>query len=225
MKLDQKIAKAKKIILGASKKYPKNSIFIAWTGGKDSTVLLHLVKDVFKGKVPFKLMFNDSTLEFPEVYDFVKKVKKDWGLDLVWQKHMKEDLILFNKSKNKEEKMEIMRIAKINAITYTVKKYGIKAYMSGIRRDEHKARSKETYFSKRDTHDRVHPILDFTIVDIWNYINKYKVPYVNLYDKGYKSLGEMPFTKPVKTKNSPERSGREATKEKTMKRLRQVGYW
>jgi len=116
--------------------------------------------------------------------------------------------------------MEIIRIAKINALNYALAKYKIKAFVSGIRWDEHEARSKETYFSQRSTHTRIHPILHFTLDDIWDYIKTYKVPYVKLYDKGYKSLGEAPFTKPVKDKNASERAGREATKEKTMERLR-----
>ena len=225
MKLPKKVEKAKQVIRQASKKWKNNEIAIAWTGGKDSTVLLHLVKEEFKGKVPFKIFFNDSTLEFKEIYDFVKKIKKDWKLDLLWIKHLPEDLKAYKNAKDKEMKMEIMRIAKINAINYALDKYKIEAFMSGIRLDEHEARSKETYFSKRPTHDRVHPILDFTIDDIWEYIRSKDVPYVNLYDKGYKSLGEKPFTKPVKDKNAPERAGREATKEKTMQRLRQLGYW
>ncbi|NMC99857.1 MAG: phosphoadenosine phosphosulfate reductase family protein, partial [Bacteroidales bacterium] len=126
---------------------------------------------------------------------------------------------------HREQTMEIMRIAKINAINFAQKKYKIKTFVSGIRKDEHEARSKETYFSKRSTHTRVHPILDFTIDDVWEYIKTYNVPYVSLYDQGYKSLGEKPFTKPVKNKNASERAGREATKEKTMERLRSLGYW
>lgn len=225
MALTKKIKTANKVIFDASKRWGSKEIAIAWTGGKDSTVLLHLVREFFNGKVPYRIFFNDSTLEFKEIYDFVKKIKKEWKLDLLWIKHMPDDLIAYKKTKNKEEKMEIMRIAKINAINYALAKFNIKAFMSGIRLDEHEARSKETYFSKRSTHDRIHPILDFTIDDIWEYTKSYNVPYVNLYDKGYKSLGEKPFTKPVKDKNAPERAGREATKEKTMNRLRQLGYW
>lgn len=225
MTLAQKVKKAHQVIRESSKKWPAKSIFIAWTGGKDSTVLLHLVREVFNGKVPYKVFFNDSTLEFPEIYKFVKKLKKDWKLDLLWIKHLPEDLKAYKKTADKEQKMEIMRIAKINAINFALPKYKIKSFMSGIRLDEHEARSKEKVFSPRSTHTRVHPILDFTIDDIWAYIKKYKVPYVSLYDKGYKSLGEKPFTKPVKNKNAPERAGREATKEKTMLRLRQLGYW
>jgi phosphoadenosine phosphosulfate reductase len=223
MALEKKIKKAKEVIKEAAKKWKAKEIAVAWTGGKDSTVILHLIRETFNGKIPFRVFFNDSTIEFPEVYDFVKKLTKKWGIDLIWQKHLQEDLEAYNqavKENNKEMAMEIMRIAKINAINFALSEYKIKAFLSGIRWDEHQARSKETYFSKRSTHTRVHPILHFTLQDIWDYIKKYKVPYVNLYDKGYK-----PFTKPVKDKNAPERAGREATKEKTMDRLRKLGYW
>ncbi len=228
MKLEDKIKKSQEVLREAAKKFKPKDIAIAWTGGKDSTVVLHLVRETFKGKVPFKVMFNDSTLEFPEVYDFIKKLKKDWELDLIWQKHLPEDLEAYEKAikeNNRELAMEVMRIAKINAINFAISEYKIKAFISGIRWDEHEARSNEKYFSQRSTHMRIHPILHFTLDDIWAYIKKFKVPYVNLYDKGYKSLGEAPFTKPVKDKNAPERAGREATKEKTMERLRKLGYW
>ncbi len=228
MTLTDEIQKAKEVIKEAAQKWPHDQIAVAWTGGKDSTVVLHLVREVFDGKVPFKVMFNDSTIEFKEIYEFIKKYQKEWNLDLLWIKHLDEDLTAYHQameSGNKDEAMEIMRIAKINAINYALDKYKIKAFISGIRWDEHPARSKERYFSPRSTHTRVHPILHFTLDDIWQYIKTYNVPYVPLYDKGYKSLGEAPFTKPVDDPNAPERAGRETTKEKVMQRLRKLGYW
>ena len=80
------------------------------------------------------------------------------------------------------------------------------------------------YIFPRDNHTRVHPLLDFTEADIWAYIKTFKVPYVNLYDKGYRSLGEKPFTKKA-TKYGDERSGREKDKEQLMDKLRNIGYW
>ncbi len=225
MTFQEKIEKAKEIIQEASKKWDPKEIAVAWTGGKDSTVILHLVREIFDGEIPFRVMFNDSTLEFPEIYDFINQLKDEWELDLIWMKHLPSDLEAYEKATEKEEQMEIMRIAKINAINHVQEEHQIKSFLSGIRWDEHEARSDETYFSERDTHVRVHPILQFTIDDIWSYIRMFNVPYVDLYDKGYKSLGEQPFTNPVNDPNADERAGRDATKERVMKRLRDLGYW
>lgn len=104
----------------------------------------------------------------------------------------------------------------------------------GIRADEEGSRAKERYFSPRDhdstwhigdqppelwnqfktdfapgTHIRIHPLLDWTEVDVWAYIARDKVPVVPLYfaqnGKRYRSLGCYPCTKPVESEaQSPE---------------------
>ncbi|MDD5355645.1 MAG: sulfate adenylyltransferase subunit 2 [Candidatus Omnitrophica bacterium] len=106
----------------------------------------------------------------------------------------------------------------------------------GVRADEEGSRSKERYFSARNhqnnwevaeqppefwnqyktdflpgTHVRIHPLLDWTELDIWEYINKEKIPVVSLYfDKGngkrHRSLGCAPCTQPISStaKNVPE---------------------
>jgi sulfate adenylyltransferase subunit 2 len=97
----------------------------------------------------------------------------------------------------------------------------------GARADEEGSRSKERYFSPRDrqsvwdvgdqppefwnqykmefapgTHVRIHPLLDWTELNIWEYIERERIPTVSLYyDQGagsrYRSLGCGPCTKPV----------------------------
>lgn len=99
----------------------------------------------------------------------------------------------------------------------------------GARADEEGSRSKERYFSPRGkfshwdvsdqppelwdqfktdfapgTHVRIHPLLDWTEVNIWEYIEREGIPVTSLYfDQGagerYRSLGCYPCTFPVKS--------------------------
>jgi sulfate adenylyltransferase subunit 2 len=143
----------------------------------------------------------------------------------------------------------------------------------GVRADEEGSRSKERYFSPRDhssswdlgdqppefwnqyktdfapgTHVRIHPLLDWTEVDIWEYIGRENIPVVPLYfNQGsgirYRSLGCAPCTQPVesdaknvaeiiaelktgKFANIAERSGRAQDKEDGggLEELRKDGY-
>lgn len=143
----------------------------------------------------------------------------------------------------------------------------------GIRADEEGSRSKERYFSPRGkdsnwgledqppefwdqfntdfapgSHVRIHPLLDWTELNIWEYIKKENIPVVSLYfnrgdEKRYRSLGCYPCTKPInstaknvdeiieelktgKLSNIAERSGREQDKEDGggLEELRKSGY-
>ena len=106
----------------------------------------------------------------------------------------------------------------------------------GVRADEEGSRSKERYFSPRDvendwnvddqppelwryfktdfepgTHVRVHPLLDWTELNIWEYIERESIPVTSLYfDDGngtrYRSLGCWPCTTPVQS-DGQERGG------------------
>jgi sulfate adenylyltransferase subunit 2 len=101
------------------------------------------------------------------------------------------------------------------------------AVIVGIRADEEGSRSKERTFSPRDkqsawnvgdqppefwnqyntdfapgTHLRVHPLLDWTELNVWEYIEREKIPTVGLYynhgdGKRYRSLGCQPCTSQV----------------------------
>jgi len=51
-------------------------IYVAFSGGRDSTVLLHLVRRIYPNAIA---VFNNTGLEYPEVLDFVRKTK-----DVIW---------------------------------------------------------------------------------------------------------------------------------------------
>jgi len=143
----------------------------------------------------------------------------------------------------------------------------------GVRADEEGSRSKERYFSPRDlnsdwdvddqppevwnqyktdfapgTHVRIHPLLDWTEINIWEYVQRERIPISPLYFNSgsgvrYRSLGCYPCTKPIvsqaetvdevitelktgKLAHIAERAGREQDKDDrgTLETLRREGY-
>ena len=160
-----KIHSAQRVIKSAVNKFTPNKIALAWTGGKDSTVLLHIIRNLFNDKVPIPVMFIDTGLHFEETYDFVNELSKEWDLNLITISD-KPFLKKYYSTKSKMKKKELVRKMKITAIKKAIKKYRWNAIMVGIRWDEHEAQSSEVYFSKRKNHMRIHPILHFNEKDI-----------------------------------------------------------
>ncbi|MFQ6090168.1 MAG: phosphoadenosine phosphosulfate reductase family protein, partial [Candidatus Bipolaricaulia bacterium] len=125
-------------------------------------------------------------------------------------------------------------LMKTVAMNVWIEKNGIQAVMTGIRWDEQEARADETYFSPRHDpdHVRVHPLLHFRERDVWEAIRTHGIPYVRLYEEGYRSLGAAHTTSKVADvpaweqdlEGTPERAGRQQDKEGIMERLRALGY-
>lgn len=195
---------------------------VAFTGGKDSTVLLHLIRRVFQGKVPFKVINIDTGVKFEEVYRFRDRMREGWELDLHVFRN-EEALGWLKVAQNPEECCYHLKTVPMKR---AIEELGLKALFTGVRWDENPARADEEYFSQRPNppHVRVHPLLHFNEQDIWEYIRRYKVPYCSLYDQGYRSLGCAPCTRPA-VKGGHERAGRAQDKERIMQRLRELGYF
>jgi len=219
--LQDKIAKSKAVLAEALERFP-NRIAAAWTGGKDSTLTLHLLREIGKGRITIPVLNIDTSVKFKEIYEFRDRLAQEWQLDLIIEKN-EEALATIKIAANKEECC--LRL-KAEVIGRAIEKYGWQALITGMRWDEQPERAREDYFSPRPQppHTRVHPILHFTELDVWQYNKEYNVPYCILYRRGYRSLGCAPCTK-LGVPGQPERAGRDQQKEELMKRLRSMGYF
>lgn len=264
-----------------------------WSIGKDSTVLLWLARKAFFGHVPFPLVHIDTRYKIDQMTAFRDRVALEWNLDMIYG--VNQDAIDRKDTfpDGNATRLACCRSLKTLALERTLSGEGDRFRMNhktgayevdgnrepytgvivGVRADEEGSRSKERYFSPRDTynnwdvgdqppelwnqfktdfapgtHIRVHPLLDWTELDIWEYIGRENIPIVDLYfDKGegkrYRSLGCWPCTSPVestarnvneiieelktgKFANIAERSGREQDKEDGggLEELRKDGY-
>lgn len=82
MKLEEKIKFGEDIIKQTLEQWGSEHVVVAWTGGKDSTVLLWLVRNVCtKNKIGLPVcMFVDEGDVFEEIKLFVDQVAKKWKL-------------------------------------------------------------------------------------------------------------------------------------------------
>ncbi len=204
-----------------------------WSFGKDSNTMIWLAKKAFLGHVPFPLIHCDTELEMDEVYAFRNKYVKEWKLNLISE--------LCPPIETTDPSLpHSARVAarKTGGLKNVIAREGFTGIIAGIRRDEEATRAKERYFSPRDhegqwdakdqppefwdqfmtdfkpgTHVRVHPLLHWTELDIWQYIKRenlpivplyYAKPYGKFYGQDYKgkmmrfrSLGEKGITFPV----------------------------
>jgi len=119
-----------------------------------------------------------------------------------------------------------------------IEKNGMKGIFQGLRWDEQPARKQDEFIEFKEggelqpPHTRIRPILHFKERDIWDTIFAFGIPYVRLYEQGYRSLGAK--TTSVKLSDVPaweqdlehtvERAGRRQDKEQMMERMRKLGY-
>ncbi len=239
-------------------------IAMLWSLGKDSNVMVWLAKKAFLGHVPFPVMHIDTGKKFPEMYAFRERYTKEWNLNLITGtcppvEDMDQSLPPAARSAQRKSRGLQAKIAE----------YGFSGVIAGIRRDEEATRAKERVFSPRGltgewnfrdqppefwdqfntdfppgTHVRVHPLLHWTEIDIWRYVQRENIPLVDLYfaknGKRYRSLGDQDITNPIvsnaatideiiaelETTKVSERSGRamDHESEDAFERLRADGY-
>ncbi len=175
----QAIEKSKEVIRQAFKDYKIEDIAITWTGGKDSTLTLWIIRQVCKedGITVPKVMTIDEYDSFQEIHDFIDNYAKEWKLDLEWCRNDdvikaaggKLNAIVKVKDLNERNQAELKRIGfaeerfpfeaesyvgnhlmKTVMLNMYIEKYNIKLISQGLRRDEQSARALDDYFERKE---------------------------------------------------------------------------
>jgi len=221
MNLADKIEESHSILNYALENF-RGALAATFSGGKDSLVVLHLIRSLCGQAVPFPVFSIDTGLKFPETLKFRDRIAALWNLNLIVLKASETTII----AAPGVDKQACCRALKIDPLNAAIIQYQIRGLITAIRWDEQGARALEEPLSPRENppHTRIHPILHFTEADIWDYIHEFKLPYCELYDQGYRSLSCIPCTAKC-PEGGHERLGRSAEKEKIMQDLRLLGYF
>jgi sulfate adenylyltransferase subunit 2 len=244
--------------------YRLSPLAMLWSIGKDSNTLLWLARKAFLGRVPFAVILLDTGNEFPEVYEFRDRLIAEWAL-----RYINADCPGVDATDPSLPPKARAAARKTLGLRRVIQQEGLKGLLLGIRRDEQAIRGKERVFSPRDAdggwdfrrqppefwdqyhadppvggHIRVHPLLAWSELDVWRYIERENIPVVPLYfardGRRFRSLGESDITFPVPSTAStvaeiileleatrePERAGRamDHESEDAFERLRRQGY-
>lgn len=177
------------------KKYTNNNenVFIDFSGGRYSIVLLHLALKALK---KITAIYVDTTISLPECNEFVNEVCDAWGIDLIILKRRDVDFWELVKRRGfphrrfrwcmKEFKSIPLRLFNQTFNDEVLHLTGTSKYESSFRKKVYDIRG--YYHYNYSIHSFVlHPLLDWTESMIYDYIEKFNLPLNPCYEKYYSS--------------------------------------
>lgn len=188
-------------------------LIVCFSGGKDSQVMLDLVK---RSGVPFRAVYNVTTIDHPLNVNFIRT-------------HYPEVEFIHPQMNFWElcKKKKALPTIKMRFCCSLLKEYyGGFIRAIGCRREESNKRSKYIVFGKDRKAFRFYPIIDFTELDIWEYIEENGLPVNPCYEFGTR-VGCMicPFASPKQIQARFNEFPRLRIKMLTLiKELRENGY-
>ncbi|MFC6724071.1 phosphoadenosine phosphosulfate reductase family protein [Halobium palmae] len=181
--LADRMEKAAEIVAVALEQYERPAVM--WTGGKDSTLVLYVVREVARENgypVP-PVVFIDHFEHFDETIAFVERWADRWDLDLRYARN--EDFVelgaepgdeipvadLNDTNRRELERLEYEgdalvldadtfegnHLLKTVALNALLTDEGFDGVFSGVRWDEQEARATETFFSPRHDSEKYPP--------------------------------------------------------------------
>src|SRR5437868_70804 len=173
--------------------------------GKDSSVMLRLAQKAFyPAPLPFPLLHVDTTYKFREMIEFRDSYTRQIGANLIV--HVNQEAVDNGANPFRIGTQNCCGFLKTRSLLDALTEGGYDAAFGGARRDEEKSRAKERIYSFRDTfgqwdpknqrpelwniynsrvnqgqHIRVFPLSNWTELDVWQYIERERIPIVPLY--------------------------------------------
>ena len=151
----------------------------------------------------------------PETYALFEEVRDRYGINVEFEfpDRQQVERMMFVSGPNLmyrsvDDRVRCCEIRKVEPLKR--KLATLDAWVSGLRRDQWKTRKNVAKVELDRDHGgvvKLNPLADWSAEDVWDYVRKNDVPYHELFDHGYTSIGCAPCTRPVQP-GEDERAGR-----------------
>ena len=185
------------------------NVALACSFQKEESVLLDMLLQREPGARVFAL---DTHVLFPETYAVWREVERRYGIAIqVYEgPSLGRQAAIHGEAlweRNPDLCCSIRKIGPLGAALS-----GLDGWITGVRRDQSPTRANAPKLGWDAAHElwKANPLADWSDEDCWNYIRERELPYNELHDKGYASIGDTHSTLPGKG-----REGRWAGTDKT----------
>ena len=186
---------------------------IAWSGAEDVV----LIDMAVRSGLPFSVFSLDTGRLHPETYRFIDRVRKHYGIEIELMAPDAQKLQPFVRKKGlfsfyEDGHGECCGIRKVEPLKRALREY--RSWMTGQRRDQSPTRAAvlvlqedASFEGKEGQLLKWNPLANWSSARVWEYIRKNGVPYNELHERGFVSIGCEPCTRPV-LPGQHEREGR-----------------
>ena len=189
----------------------KNKLFFASSLGAEDQVLTHLLVGI-NNKI--RIVTLDTGRLFPETLDLIQYTNERYkiSIEVLFPDYKQVEHMVNEKGINLfydsiENRLRCCDIRKNEPLKRILP--GMEAWITGIRKEQSVSRkdTKIAEWDERNSLIKINPLVNWTEVEIWNFIKQNKIPYNILHDKGYPSIGCAPCTRSIE-KGEDIRNGR-----------------
>ncbi len=176
--------------------YNGKTILVSFSGGKDSTVVSHLVMNGL-GRSDILHIFADTTIEFPDTYTYLDDFQQQHPLTPFIQSRSKLDF--FQTAEAIGPPSRILRWCctthKTNPLAKLIDSmspdHGVLTF-DGVRKAESSRRANYPRLSNKHKIARevlARPILEWSDLQVWLYMLTHALPFNQAYKKGFRRVG------------------------------------
>lgn len=175
----------------------KGGIAMSSSFGAQSALSLHMIT---REQPDIPVILVDTGYLFPETYQFIESLTERLSLNLkvyrsplsaAWQEAKFGKL--WEQGVDGIEQYNLMN--KVEPMNQALQELGIDALFSGLRRQQSKSRENMPVVVSQRGRVKIHPVVDWTDMDVGRYLTENDLPFHPLWDEGYVSIGDTHTTR------------------------------